>query len=685
MKKLFFVVLVPIIIFLFQTQASAEGACTITSFTRSPEVVVPGGSSTISWTTTGCDSVSFNIAGDPSIVRPANGSMNTGPLTTTTRYGITAVGPNNSATVSNTGPIYPVQVTVRAQSITVLSPNVSAKYQGGQTVDVKWKVAGISSTAMLSVGIISTNSETYYMGSVPAGGAGGSSISLPFPKYPKQGSYKLQIQFYDNTDTLIASDVSDQSFTIIPLPYPDYGTCTIDSFTADPNPIPYAGASTLSWTTTGCNSVFINRGEGSTNLLSPDGSLSTASTLPGNMPTYTLMASAVPQCWGTPTASGTGQPCNYASKSVVVTMLPSTTPIITLFVPNGNETFRVGEEVKIEWAASNQPTPGHIGLALVDENNFSHYIFSDVSIATRAYEWKIPSSVVPGKYKIRVFCGKDNSEAYCDSRATSEDMSEEYFTILAAADTTTCTTIPYIKLLSPNGGETYQAGQQLTVTWKNCNVPTDKNVWIGLRKTNGTLIYLTSDPNVPTISTANDGTETFTIPTSEYSGITSGTYTVSVTSSVAVAADDSDAPFTITTSNGTLPPGCTSTAGYSNFNGQPCNLPYGCLSAAGYSYVTGEPCNGTGGRPAAPTTTTPTTSTASTGEKFTFTKRLMVGSKGIDVVVLQSRLKSEGVYTGSSDGKFGPMTREAVKRFQTKYGLPAVGNVGPMTLQLLNK
>jgi hypothetical protein len=38
-------------------------------------------------------------------------------------------------------------------------------------------------------------------------------------------------------------------------------------------------------------------------------------------------------------------------------------------------------------------------------------------------------------------------------------------------------TSPWIKVTSPNGGETYTAGQQITVKWKSCNV---QNVYIGL-------------------------------------------------------------------------------------------------------------------------------------------------------------------------------------------------------------
>ena len=56
---------------------------------------------------------------------------------------------------------------------------------------------------------------------------------------------------------------------------------------------------------------------------------------------------------------------------------------------------------------------------------------------------------------------------------------------------------------------------------------------------------------------------------------------------------------------------------------------------------------------------------------------LKKGMKGDDVRVLQQALK---LYP---DGVFGPLTEEAVKQFQTKYGLVVDGVVGPQTWALI--
>ena len=48
-------------------------------------------------------------------------------------------------------------------------------------------------------------------------------------------------------------------------------------------------------------------------------------------------------------------------------------------------------------------------------------------------------------------------------------------------------------------------------------------------------------------------------------------------------------------------------------------------------------------------------------------------------------MKEEGVYDGPITGNFLSLTREGVRKFQKKYGLDQVGNVGPLTRKKLNE
>ncbi|MCL5269406.1 MAG: peptidoglycan-binding protein [bacterium] len=63
---------------------------------------------------------------------------------------------------------------------------------------------------------------------------------------------------------------------------------------------------------------------------------------------------------------------------------------------------------------------------------------------------------------------------------------------------------------------------------------------------------------------------------------------------------------------------------------------------------------------------------------------LVQGEKSERVRKLQIWLAGQGLYTGTTDGQFGDMTREAIEKFQTRLGLPATGAVDPMTAAQLD-
>ncbi len=62
---------------------------------------------------------------------------------------------------------------------------------------------------------------------------------------------------------------------------------------------------------------------------------------------------------------------------------------------------------------------------------------------------------------------------------------------------------------------------------------------------------------------------------------------------------------------------------------------------------------------------------------------LKKGDEGEDVKSLQERLRTAGFYYGNATSIFGPITEEAVKRFQTAYKLKVDGVVGAATLAKL--
>lgn len=74
-------------------------------------------------------------------------------------------------------------------------------------------------------------------------------------------------------------------------------------------------------------------------------------------------------------------------------------------------------------------------------------------------------------------------------------------------------------------------------------------------------------------------------------------------------------------------------------------------------------------------------------EVLTLTRQLREGMRGEDVKLLQEMLATDPeIYPeGLVTGYFGPMTKRAVHRFQSKAGIDQVGQVGPQTLERINQ
>ena len=73
---------------------------------------------------------------------------------------------------------------------------------------------------------------------------------------------------------------------------------------------------------------------------------------------------------------------------------------------------------------------------------------------------------------------------------------------------------PSITVISPNGGETWTSGQQVTVTWTSCNVSANSQVKITLSESVASGEHTTSLPIIQ--STPNDGSETFVLSATLY-------------------------------------------------------------------------------------------------------------------------------------------------------------------------
>jgi peptidoglycan hydrolase-like protein with peptidoglycan-binding domain len=67
------------------------------------------------------------------------------------------------------------------------------------------------------------------------------------------------------------------------------------------------------------------------------------------------------------------------------------------------------------------------------------------------------------------------------------------------------------------------------------------------------------------------------------------------------------------------------------------------------------------------------------------TNNLSLGSKGLEVTMMQDLLRSRGYLNTSPTGYFGSLTKSAVIKYQSDNGITPTGFVGPMTRGAMNK
>lgn len=250
--------------------------------------------------------------------------------------------------------------------------------------------------------------------------------------------------------------------------------------------------------------------------------------------------------------------------------LSTATPSITVLSPNGGEVYTAGQQVIVKWTSCNVPNTLPVFISLEGNNNITTNIvdatqgvLNDGSeLVTLPTQGTWQGMQFGQIYKIRVGVGP-----FGNLSGSTSDNSDNLFTINAAP---TCT--PSVTLNSPNGGEVFTVGQQITMTWQtNCF-----NLSVPLVGFDLAVCINNSCSNTFTFSAnglLNDGIETLTIPNSVSSGnnykIRIYAYDPLYINPPYPLADYSDGLFTIS-SNPSLPTGCNSASGYSSVTGQPC-------------------------------------------------------------------------------------------------------------------
>jgi len=601
-----------------------------------------------------------------------------------------------------------IQDKVSDPYVKVLSPNGGEKYTAGQQITVKWETAGIAAGKNVKITLID---EVHGVGvgelvgldllaSTPNDGV--EVITLPSNRNSLVylGNYykiRVSISPFGNYNL---SDASDKFFSIESSntsgECPTNGTPLVQVLSPNGGEEYEAGQQvTIKWKSCGISSTDKVRIDlvvapfppGSTNGVNLTNTVNDGSetiTLPSlssfNGSPMRLGKNFKINIWQS-NYSGTSAPQDlsdnlFTIKGKTSKYCPTSYPAVRVISPNGGEKYKVGQKIKVKWNPCNVSEDETVrveiemGVAANDyssswftflgdtlndgEETFTVPAFSNYGELFRVLVSPLDIVGSNGDRSDNSFTINKSNKKFppgCTSTRGYSLTTGQSCAIFTPIDSICGTNVtagsPYIAVVSPNGGEVYQAGKDITVKWVSCNISSDELLEINFYGGGTTFGFLR--PN----GTPNDGTEV--ISTTGWGSGTDYKIIVGVprsgfNNSALSTSDQSDRTFSVSTS--TLLPGCTSTAGYSQ--------------------TTGKACNGS------------KVINTSDSKDFVFYRGLKYGLTGDDVIELQKLLLEKGLYIGPITGYFGPMTADGVKKFQAQNGFTADGIVGSQTLGILN-
>lgn len=173
------------------------------------------------------------------------------------------------------------------------------------------------------------------------------------------------------------------------------------------------------------------------------------------------------------------------------TVFTITVPYLRVVAPNGGETWEVGKDYRITWEARDVQ---RVTIELSRDNGVSwSVIATGVDAPTRTFTWT-PGPPVSDQCRIRI---TDEATGVVNSASYAK------FSIVPA---------PFIKVTAPNGGEVFQPGDQVTITWDFYEIDkfrilysTEIGTWIPIVENLDINILLTTgsfDWTVPDVSSS---------------------------------------------------------------------------------------------------------------------------------------------------------------------------------------
>ncbi len=228
---------------------------------------------------------------------------------------------------------------------------------------------------------------------------------------------------------------------------------------------------------------------------------------------------------------------DVSDKSFSIVTKDTTVPQVKLLSPIGGESLQANGQFNITWTSSDNTQVARHELQLSTNSGatFDTIIATGLSGSTQNFIWQVPNvEITTARIKIIAIDNQNNS---------SQDASSKDVTI-----TKRDVTAPTVKVMTPNGGETLRAGENISISWQSTDNVAIQSQRISLSLDSGNTFSIQIASALP----ANANSFTFKLPDTIQT--TKARVKVEATdTSNLIGSDISDADFTISGKDTTPP------------------------------------------------------------------------------------------------------------------------------------
>ncbi len=343
---------------------------------------------------------------------------------------------------------------VETPAIQITSPNGSENWMIGTAHNITWESEG-------TVGDVSIELST----------DNGSTWSTIISSTANDGEYSWTVPDTPSTQCLVRikeasdgspSDTSDAAFSIVQTP-----TINITSPNGGENWM-VRTTHNITWESAGAvGDVEI---ELSTNSGSTWSTIISSTANDGEY-SWTVPDSPSKKCLVRVKEASDGSPSDVSDAAFSIVR----TPTIQITSPNGSESWEVGSAHTITWGST-----GNVGDVLIELSTDNGTTWSLITPSPtpndKEYSWTVPDTPST-QCLVRIKEASDGDPS---------DTSDAVFSIVKA---------PTIKVTSPNGGESWEAGTTHNITWTSASTTQNVKIEYSINNGNSWILVIASTPN----------------------------------------------------------------------------------------------------------------------------------------------------------------------------------------------